>query len=92
MVKQIEQNYKKCMKKENFKMEELIKVLSEVKEGVDFKNEKSLISDGILTSFDLITLIPVLNEKFDVNITAAELLPENFESAEDIKRLIDSLK
>jgi acyl carrier protein len=73
-------------------MKEIIEVLNEVKEGVDFENEKNLITDGILTSFDLIMLISALNNKFGVNITAAELVPENFESVEAIKKLIDSLK
>ena len=73
-------------------MKEIIEVLNEVKEGVDFENEKNLITDGILTSFDLIMLISSLNNKFAVNITAAELVPENFESVEAIKKLIDSLK
>lgn len=73
-------------------MKEIIEVLNEVKEGVDFENEKNLITDGILTSFDLIMLISSLNNKFGVNITAAELVPENFESVEAIKKLIDSLK
>ena len=73
-------------------MEEIIEVLNETLPGVDFSNEKHLISDGIITSFDLIMIISSLSSKFNVEITAAEIVPENFETIEAIKKLIDSLK
>ena len=72
--------------------EKIIEVLNEVNAGVDYENETSLISDGILTSFDIVMLISLLNEKFSVNITVMELVPENFESVSDIEKLINDLK
>lgn len=73
-------------------MKEIIEVLNEVKQGVDYENETALITDGILTSFDMVMLISLLNEKFDVNITVMDLVPENFESVKDIENLIKKLK
>lgn len=73
-------------------MNQIIEVLKEINPNVDYKNEKHLISDGLLTSFDIVMLISLLNEKFNVNITVMDLSPENFETVEDIKKLIDSLK
>ena len=73
-------------------MQEIIEILNEIVPGVDFMNEKQLITDGILTSFDLIMIVSTLNNKFNIDITAAQLVPENFESVESIKNLIDSLK
>ncbi len=72
--------------------EEIIEVLKQVKAGVNYENEKSLVSDGILESFDIVTLISLLNNKFGVFITVADLLPENFESVETIENLINKLK
>lgn len=72
--------------------DKIIEVLNEVNAGVDYENETSLITDGILTSFDIVMLISLLNEKFDVNITVMELVPENFESVSDIEKLINGLK
>ncbi len=38
-------------------MEELLEVLSALKPEIDFQKEKNLIDDGLLESFDVITLI-----------------------------------
>lgn len=69
-------------------MNEVISVLEQIKPGFDYLNEKNLIYDEILTSFEIISLIPILNEKFSVNIGVNDLIPENFESAEAIYNLI----
>jgi acyl carrier protein len=71
-------------------VEKLIKILENIKPGVDFTKEKSLVSDGILTSFDIVTLIANLTEEFDIEITVRDIVPENFESIETIKKLVDS--
>ena len=72
--------------------EDIIDVLNEVKAGIDYEKEKSLITDGILTSFDIVMLISLLNDKFDINISVMDLVPENFETVTDIEKLINKLK
>ena len=72
--------------------EDIINVLNEVKAGIDYEKEKSLITDGILTSFDIVILISLLNDKFDINISVMDLVPENFETVTDIEKLINKLK
>ena len=73
-------------------MKDIIEVLNEVKPGEDYENATSLISNGILTSFDIVTLVSLLNMKFDINISVMDLVPENFESAEAILELVNKLK
>ncbi len=73
-------------------MEELFKVLERIKPGVDFRNNTSLIDDEILDSFDIVTLVAELDEEFDVQITAKDILPENFNSAEAMYKLIEKLE
>ena len=73
-------------------MKEVIEVLNGVKKGVDYEKEEHLVTDGILSSFDIIMLISALKEKFDVEITVMDIVPENFESAKTIKEFIDSLE
>ena len=73
-------------------MKDIIEVLNEVKPGEDYENATSLISDGILTSFDIVTLVSLLNMKFDINISVIDLVPENFESATAILELVNKLK
>lgn len=73
-------------------MKEIIEVLNEVKPGEDYENATNLITDGILTSFDIVTLVSLLNMKFDINISVMDLVPENFESANAILELVNKLK
>lgn len=73
-------------------MEALLKILEELHPEVDFTKEKSLIDDKILDSFDIITLITEINEEFDVKIPVEEIVPENFNSAEALYKLIQRLQ
>lgn len=72
--------------------EEVLNVLKSVREDVDFENETKLIDDGILDSFDIISIVSELNEKFYVEITADELEPDNFNTLEAIVALVESLQ
>ncbi|KWW31931.1 MAG: hypothetical protein AUK63_27 [bacterium P3] len=73
-------------------MEKLLELLKGVRPDVDFENETSLIDDGILDSFDVVSIISELDDQFDVQIRITELDPENFNSAEAIWRLVEQLK
>ncbi len=73
-------------------MEEIIDILKEVKPGVDFSKEKNLVEEEVIDSFDIVNLVAKLDEKFDIEITPADLVPENFASAETIKNLVDRLQ
>ncbi len=72
-------------------MEELKKILEEVRPDIDFDTEKRLIDDGILDSIDIIAIITQINDSFDVDINVQYLLPENFNSMEAIYSLIQKL-
>ena len=73
-------------------MENLLEILKGIRPDVDFENETALIDDGILDSFDVVSIISEIDDKFDVQIRINELDPENFNSAESIWNLIQKLK
>lgn len=73
-------------------MEKLLEILQELKPGVDFEGNTRLIDDGILESLEIITLASELNDEFDIEITVADVLPENFNSAEAIWKMINRLQ
>ena len=60
-------------------MEDLMEILRDLRPDVDFETETALIDDGILGSFD-------------VEISMADLEPENFNSAQAIYEFIQSLQ
>ncbi len=73
-------------------MDKLLEILKEIRPDVDFGNETELIDDGILDSFDVVSIISEIDDAFDVQIRINELDPENFNSAEAIWSLIQKLK
>lgn len=73
-------------------MDKLLEILCEICPGTDFEKEHHLIDDDILTSLDVVMLVGELNDAFGVEITAEDLLPENFNSAEAIYTLICRLQ
>ena len=73
-------------------MEKLLEILRSIRPDVDFANETTLIDDGILDSFDVVSIISELDDAFDVQIRINELDPENFNSAGAIWKLVEELK
>lgn len=69
-------------------MDKVIEILEDLRPDIDFNEEKQLIDGGIITSFDVISIVGELNEHFNVDIDAFELIPENFNSAEAIWNLV----
>ena len=69
---------------------ELIEVLSALRPGTDFEKEEDLLARKILTSFDIMMLAAQLADEFDVELDAADILPEHFYSAETLFALIRS--
>lgn len=73
-------------------MEELKAILQELHEDVDFEQEEALIDDGILDSFDIVTLVAEIDARLDAVIPAEALIPENFNSLGAIWDLICRLR
>ncbi len=73
-------------------MEELREILTALKPEIDFDQEKELIDGGLLESFDVISLIAEIEDRFGVEIPAEEIVPENFNTAEGIWNLIRRTK
>ena len=69
-------------------MEELIKLLKELHEDVNFESEEALVDDGIIDSLDIVTLVTEINDRFDVSIPPEEIVPDNFNSADALWELI----
>ena len=69
--------------------EELLEILEDLHPDIDFEAEDELVSGKILDSFDIVNLVTEIGSAFDVEITAADLLPENFDSVDNMVRLIE---
>ncbi len=72
--------------------EDILAILQDIRSDVDFENEKKLIDDSILDSFDIISIVSEFNDAFDVNINVMDLEPVNFNSIEGMQELITKLQ
>ena len=57
-------------------MDELLDILEDVKPEVDFEKETGLIDNSILDSFDIVQIVMKLNEAFDIEIGAEDIIPQ----------------
>lgn len=69
-------------------MEKIMEILKELRPDVDFEAEKALIDGGILSSFDIMTLIEELSDAYDIDIETDDIIPENLNSAEGIYKMV----
>ena len=73
-------------------MEELLKILKDIRPDVDFEHETKLIDDEILDSFDIISIVGELNVHYDIEINVEDLEPDNFNTVQAIMELIEKLQ
>jgi acyl carrier protein len=55
----------------------------------DLDPDESLISSGVLDSLALLRLIAFLEEQMGVTVEDSEVIPENFETVNEIKGFIE---
>lgn len=73
-------------------MEEFYKILTDIRPDINFEEETQLVDDGLLDSFDIVSMVSELNDYFDIAIRVSELNPENFNSADAIYKMCIKLQ
>ena len=73
-------------------MEKLIEILEDIQPDADYENCTTLIDDGILESFAILSTVGELEDEFDISITPAEIIPENFNSAAALWAMVQRLQ
>ena len=70
--------------------EQIIKILTELRPEFDFtQNGVDFIEDGMLDSFDMVSLIDSIETEIGVAISGADVLPENFCNIDAICKTIE---
>ena len=72
-------------------MDELLEILEEINPDVDYETEDNLIDGKVYDSFSIITLIGEICERFDIEISHKWMRNENFNSAEAMWTMIQSI-
>ena len=68
--------------------EDILSILKELRPEFDFEDSKDFVEDGLLDSFDIASLISVIEERYVVKIDGLDVVPENFLSVDAIISLI----
>lgn len=71
--------------------EQILEILNDINSDVDYESDVMLIEEGILDSFDIVSLVSELNSCFDINITVVDLVPENFNTVDAMVALVERL-
>ena len=69
--------------------ERILEVVKAIRPDVDFEKETALIDDEILDSFDVIQIVTELMEEFGIFIDADDIEPENLNSLEGIREMVE---
>ncbi len=68
--------------------EKLKKIIKELHPEAQISRETRLVDDKILDSLDIVALVTDINEEYGVNIGAADIIKENFNSLDVLAALI----
>ena len=69
-------------------MEKLVEILKDIRPDIDVNNT-NLVDDGVLDSFDIVTLVSEIIDAFGVELSVEDIVPENFNSVEAMLNLIE---
>lgn len=69
-------------------MNSLAELLKEIRPEADFTASQDFMADGMLDSFDMITLVATLDERFRISINGVDIVPEHFRNLETIAALL----
>ena len=73
-------------------MEELKSMLKEKYPHIDFDNETSLVTDGLLDSLAVVAIIAEIEDMFDISVTMEYIQPTYFESVQAMWDMVEELQ
>lgn len=73
-------------------MEELLEILNDINPDVDYETEDNLIDGKVYDSLSIITLITNICDTFDIEIGPKWMRNENFNSAQKIWEMIQTIQ
>ena len=69
--------------------ERIVEILKEIRPEFEFEGVENFFEEGMLDSFDLMTLVSTLQGEYGVKIAGEEILPENFANVDAIVALLE---
>jgi len=70
-------------------MQNILPILQRIRPEFDFTASQDFIADGMLDSFDVITLVSDFDKAYGISISGLDIVPENFHSIASIEKLLE---
>jgi acyl carrier protein len=70
-------------------MTKLIAILQHIRPESDFSNSTDFLDDGLLDSFDMVTLVSSLDQVYGISIDGLDIVPDNFKNITAITALLE---
>ena len=68
--------------------QQIISILQEIRPEFDFSQDLDFMEEGMLDSFDIVSLVTTLDEHYGISIDGMDILPENFATVTSIMNLL----
>ena len=68
--------------------QKIINILQEIRPEFDFSEDVNFIKEGMLDSFDVVSLVTSLDVQFGISIDGMDILPENIATVDSIVNLL----
>jgi len=68
--------------------QKIIKILTDIRPEFDFNSDVNFIDQGMLDSFDIVSLVVGLDNEFGISIDGMDIVPDNFASVDKISELL----
>lgn len=69
-------------------MKSTSEILKEIRPDFDFSASNDFLADGMLDSFDMVTLVAALDKNYGISIPGTDIVPENFLNLQTIEALL----
>jgi acyl carrier protein len=63
-------------------------ILKDIRPEFDFTASENFVDDGMLDSYDIVTLVSELDKSYGISISGLDIVPENFRNIASIQRLL----
>ena len=68
--------------------EKIVETLTDLRPEFDFNEDVNFIEEGMLDSFDVVSLVDELESQFNIKINGTDVIAENFSSLDKIEALV----
>lgn len=73
-------------------MQTIEEILKDIRPEFDFHASQDFVGDGMLDSYDIVTLVSDLDKAYGISISGLDIVPENFQNIASIQKLLQKYR